>query len=237
MKRSPFGIFLSISECVALLEQGMWGNVPRSVPVARAKKDAALGHELSVGFAPQRQESAALLLASALSGKLAIYIRTRDPTVAVNEPVAASLEMLKQVIPVRKGLPDRPVHVIGSAGDPIVMLLRAGELVIRHTDFEAWYKKEHARGVWPSQCKRQKRRLGRPSKDSEQLQNAIQAIVEDGTWNGMDGMVKLRNELSERGHEAPSLNTLALAVDRLFKRTGKAPFQRRARSKTAIGKR
>jgi hypothetical protein len=51
MKKKPSAEFLLISECVTLLERGMWGNAPRSLPVTNAKKNKKSGATFLSGLA------------------------------------------------------------------------------------------------------------------------------------------------------------------------------------------
>jgi hypothetical protein len=218
----------------------MWGNAPRPVPVIEAKKNKALGRNLSVGFGPQREQSAALLRAAALSGKLPVYVRPREGASKAAELRPVPPAMLKRILPIHKGLPDHPTHVRGPAGGgadfAMATLVRNGQLVIRRVDFDCWYTSEHARGLWPSQTNRSKPRRGRPHKDDERLQNAILAIVQDGAWNAQAGIPSLSAELSKRGHVPPTRNTLASVVDRAFTRSGVESLRRPKRKPPTRGK-
>jgi hypothetical protein len=81
--KQPFSTeFLPLSECVHRLVQGMWGNVRRPQPIHKIKEHE---RDLSVGFVPRKEFSAALVRAAALAGKLRIYVRPRAGTVADRE--------------------------------------------------------------------------------------------------------------------------------------------------------
>lgn len=234
--KQPFSTeFLPLSECVHRLVQGMWGNVRRPQPIHKIKEHE---RDLSVGFGPQKEYSAALLRAAALAGKLRVYVRPRAGTAdkeANGDPQLVPPEILRLIIPVHRGLPAHPTHVRTAAASAacdnptILSALRQGQLVVRRSDFNDWYEQERARGNWPSQTARASARRGRPSTDVEPLRQAILALVHNGAWKATAGIARLRRQLSTKGHSPPSCDTLARVVDRLHRLTGDESLRRRVR--------
>jgi hypothetical protein len=214
----------------------MWGNAPRPQPVREIKQ---IERDLSVGFGPRKEYAAALLRADALQGALPIYVRAspeaqeRSP----GQPRHVPPELLKWVLPVRRGLPDHPTHIrrIGVADrgeDDTLLLLHGGQLVVRRSDFIEWYKRKHAKGKWPSQTNKAASGRGTPTKDTGMLRNAILALVRDGAWQATHGMPDLRRLLIERGHKPPGRDTLAQAVDRLHRLSGESALRRKVRRRS-----
>jgi hypothetical protein len=174
---------------------------------------------------------------------LPIYIRPH-PTIGATErspiePRWVPPELLKQVLPVRRGLPDHPTYIRRMRvpdcphHDALLLLLRHGQLVVRQSDFIDWYKHKRAKGNWPSQHNKAASRRGRPTKDSERLRNEILARVHHGAWEATDGIPKLRRLLVERGYKPPSCDTLARSIDRLHRLTGEPSLLRKVRRSSA----
>jgi hypothetical protein len=213
-------------------------NAPRPEPVREIKQ---IERDLSVGFGPRKAYAAALLRADALKGTLPVFVRARPAGRQSRvDPERVPPELLKRLLPVRGGLPDHPTHVRrrvaadGPYDDTLVVLLRHGPLVVRHSDFIHWYNHKRGKGNWPSQGNKLAPRRGQPTKDTESLRNAILALVHDGAWRAADGMPDLQRLLIERGHKPPSCDTLGRAVDKLHRLMGKTSLRRNVRKPPAV---
>jgi hypothetical protein len=236
MKKSTSTEFLLISESVNRLVQGIWGNAPRAEPVREIKR---CDRALSVDFGPRREKAAALLRTAGLRGELSIHVRSRSNTQERNpllEPQQVPPKLLKQVLPIRCGLPDHPTHVLGTPAarggldDALWVLLQHGELVVRRSDFIRWYKGQRAKGSWASQLNTKAApRRGRPTKDTQALRNAVSALMRDGEWRATDGITALGRLLAGAGREPPSDDTLVRVVDELYRVTGERALRRRVR--------
>jgi len=117
-----------------------------------------------------------------------------------------------------------------------------GVLLVRTTDFEAWYQSERGKGKWPSQRSKSKLKIGsgRPTKQTETMRNAVIRLVREEKWGGEIGVTELRRLLIDSGrNDVPSTDTLRRMVDQLHRETGepalfrKAPA-RRKRLKNAV---
>lgn len=91
-------------------------------------------------------------------------------------------------------------------------------MYLQKDEFRAWYEKQKSRGRWPSQRTRATPRIGRPSKQTNELRTSIIARVEEGSWSASEPVAKLAALLIAR--EAPKRNTLKRAVDQLYEETG-----------------
>jgi hypothetical protein len=111
-------------------------------------------------------------------------------------------------------------------------LLLVGILLVRASDFAAWYSSEQVRGKWPSQRSSTKVRPGRPTKQTGKIRNAIIALARDGKWTGEMGVTKLRRLLIALGRsDVPSVDTLTRIVDRLHSETGDPALFRKGRAR------
>jgi hypothetical protein len=111
--------------------------------------------------------------------------------------------------------------------------LSSGQLVVKRSAFENWYGRERDRGKWPSQRGRKQRRAGRPSKRAV-LHSAIIALIFADRWDGTkDTITELTAMLCENGHPSPvSHDTVARAVDELYREDGDERLRRRNRKKS-----
>jgi hypothetical protein len=219
--------FLHFSDTVHRLTQGMWGGLPRPVIVRPLKQDCPKG---SVGFGLWREQAGKRLRDAAVSGELVVYVIAEHANI---EPMAVPAEVLKQLITTRGGLPDHPVRPsLKTAGydEKLFVWLNSGTLVVRKSDFEVWYRDERAKGRWPSQRSKKKTRVGRPTKRTEALSNAVLARIHDGEWDGKGSIAKLRRLLVVSGApDIPSIDTLTRLVDQLFSETSEPGLLRIAR--------
>jgi hypothetical protein len=124
-----------------------------------------------------------------------------------------------------------------AESDPkLFQLLTVGVLLVRTTEFEAWYQSERNKGKWPSQRLKSKLKIGRgrPTKQTEAARNSVIGLVRDGKWCGKMGVTELRRLLIDSGRDGiPSTDTLRRMVDQLHRETGvpalfrKAPARRK----------
>jgi hypothetical protein len=219
----------------------MWGGLQRPDPVAAIKQDQK---KLSLGFGPWGEKAGRRLRATAVRGKLAIYVfakpqvRSEDHNLTdcspeKIEPVAVPVNVVRQLIASHGGLPDHPIRPsikIAEGNEKLFALLTVGLLVVRASDFDVWYQSERAKGRWPSQKSKEKKD-GRPTKQTA-LRNAVLALVHDHKWSGKDSISALHRLLVASGRsDVPSQDTLARLVDQLHRETGEAALLRTPRAR------
>jgi len=220
--------FLPWSEAVNRLADGMWGGLQRPEPVVVIKQSYK---KLSVGFGPWREKAGRLLRVAAVKGKLAIYILAKNQVrfddhdltgdaSAKPEPPSVPVPVIKRLILSRGTLPDHPIRPsmqTAEGNENLFALLTVGLLVVRASDFDVW---ERAKGRWPSQRSKEKKN-GRPTRQTEALENAVLALVKDLKWSGKDGITTLHRLLVASGRsDVPSQDTVARLVDQLHRKTG-----------------
>jgi hypothetical protein len=215
--------YLLISEAVERLEAGMWGGRTRPQVVIDAKKHYP---RASIGFERRKKMAGEAIYEAMKSHKLPVYVFPgTEEALPILEPIAVPVELLVLMPKVRKSLPDRLVrHPFNlfrnhSMAPDLFAALSTSSLLLRKTDFDAWYKKQRARRLWKSQISSRKPRIGRPSKQTEELLTSIKALVAQGRWTAADGIAKLA-ELLAGATELPKRDTLRRAIDRLFDDTG-----------------
>jgi hypothetical protein len=244
----PHG-FMRLSAAVNLLASKMWGGLKRPMPLAHIREsfrelakpagkevsvvkklvgeELSVGKELSVGWGPWREQSGRRLRKAATQSELTVFVIA----VAGADPVPVPATILERLIPSRRGLSDRQATVAlkavraGGGNERLYALLRDGVLLVRENDFRVWCESEKCKGKWPSQGKK-KRRKGRPSRQSDDLRNAISARVNDERWDGRMGIPSLHAMLTgSAGFAVPSEDTLRRLVNRVFAETGDARFR------------
>jgi hypothetical protein len=155
------------------------------------------------------------------------------------EPTVVPTLVIARLITSRGGLPDHPIRPsIKTAGgnDQLFRLLVSGVLVVRESEFHAWYKTERARGKWPSQREAMKERgpmkkprRGRPSKQA-QARDHVLHLAQNGKWKASEGIAKLRKLLLVRKvSSVPERDTLTRLVDQLYRETGHQALHRMPR--------
>src|SRR5258708_3956354 len=94
-------------------------------------------------------------------------------------PFRVSLKTITAEISKPKSATHSSIWPIRNAreSEALFRMLTTGRLVVRETDFLAWYEAEHARGQWESQRSRKKILGGRPSKQTKSLENTILGLV------------------------------------------------------------
>jgi hypothetical protein len=225
--------FILLSEAIRRLQMSMWSGLQRPIAVqdvkAELKKQGT--HKARIGFGPWRQRAAEDLTLAACEGKLEIYaaLENQENPVCTRIPT----KVLRQLILVRGSLPDRAIRPSLRASDRdrnLLLLLQRGCLVVNESEFSHWHKAERRKGRWPSQEKRQKTPMGRPTKQTD-LRNAIIARVRDGLWSTEQPVTELRRQLIAAGRtDVPSDDTLARWVDRLHDEIGDPDLRRRRRA-------
>jgi hypothetical protein len=225
--------FLRLSTATHRLAQGIWGGFRRPAPVRTLKKKPAYKRS-SLGFGPWREEAGKRVRKAAIDGKLTIYVFGGDEAAANNlpsNPVVLRSTLIRQLIPARKGLPDRTIRssLKFADGDTVLFrLLQFGILLVRPREFNDWYRSERARGKWASQHSRLKPREGRPSKQTESLRSAVMTALREKKT----GVAALCRRLLASGRpDVPSRDTLARLVDQLYAETGEPEFRRTKRSR------
>jgi len=228
----PHG-FVRFSDAISHLADGTCGGLRRPAPVQDAKRT---DKRASIGFGPWRELAGKQLTAAVKKGKLDAYVCVTPPVLlgdGLFEPTPLPVTVLARLITTRGSLPDHPIRpsLTTTAGDAkLLRLLTIGILVIRTSDFEAWYRSERAKGKWPSQrSKSNPRRAGRPTMCTEGLRNAVIGLVRDGQWSGKKSLPELRRLLGALGNIAPSVHTLARLVDQLHSETGESEYRRNRR--------
>jgi hypothetical protein len=228
--------YMLLSSAVASLEDGMFGGMARPEMVRQVKNDLP---RLPVGFGPRRQEAAGRLYGALVAGELPVYVEFGPKMTDRSEPqiLPVGPTILKSLPRSRGGLPDRAVRVpaallwTGAIDGELFRALSSGRLLLRRSEFENWYARERQRGKWPSQHGRKQRRVGRPSKRVV-LRDAIVALVNEGRWDGnKDPVAELTALLVENGRALMSHDTVARAVDHLFREHGDERLRRRTRKK------
>jgi hypothetical protein len=210
------------------------GRPPKKVQLNRKPKP------LSVDFGPWRTEAAEQIRDAALAGKLKVYLApengTEYPACAKDwgEPELLAPDVLRLIILVRGGLPDHPLHVRsaprGSAIDrSLLMRVKTCALLLKRTEFDAWYRDEKLKRKWPSQKESKSPHPGRP-RTNEVWTNRIKNFVDANRWAAQQSIVALKSMLAASEDEAPpSDDTLARIVDRIFQEMGDSRFRRKKR--------
>jgi hypothetical protein len=228
--------YMLLSAAVSSLEDGMFGGMARPEMVRQVKKDLP---NLSVGFGPRRQEAAARLYDALVAAELPAYVESYPEPSDQPEPRLLSVapNILKSLPRSRSGLPDRvrvPTSLLrtGAVNGELFRALSSGRLLLRRSEFENWYGRERDRGRWPSQHARKQPRGGRPRKQTA-LRDFILGIVNSGRWNGNNDTIAALAAMLAEGRDGPSVShdTVARAVDHLFRERGDERLRRRTRKK------
>lgn len=232
---------LRFSDAVNMLAAGMWGGLPQPTPVREFKRTAK---KASIVFGPWRRQAGQHLSDAAIRGKLPVYvvakpnIRSQESSLNATLPEIVPAIVLKRLIRARGSIPDHPIRPstkTTNGDEKLLALLIRGILVIRESDFNAWYRSERTSGKWASQRFKSKK-VGRPRKQTELLRNAVLGQVRDDAWSGKASITKLHRLLISSGRtDVPTPSTLARLVDQLFRETGERELLRipRARPKSA----
>lgn len=144
---------LLISEAVARLEAGMFGNQTEAVKEAKKHHPRA-----SIGFGPQKEDAAKIIDNALMKDELSVFVL---PDSTEGEVRGASLQVppdvLGKMIRTRGGLPDRVIQSSRIfAKNSIQPELRAAlsvlksKLYVRYKEFEAWYEEVRKNGPSPT---------------------------------------------------------------------------------------
>jgi hypothetical protein len=214
--------FLLISEAVACLEAGMYGGgFSRPEPVEAAKK---IYPRASIGWSVQKQKAAVTIDAAILNGDLPVYVIARRTAQDAYGPVVVPIDVLQRMPRTRGGLPDHPVRPPATflhnfpIARALFTALSVSALHLSRSEFAAWYEREKHKRRWPSQADSDAARIGRPSKQTDELFTSIKALTNGGLWSASDGIEKLVRLLASNG--APNRFLVRRAVQRLFEETG-----------------
>jgi hypothetical protein len=217
--------YLRFSEAVALLAQGIWGGLKRPTPVVEAKKQ--FKEQVSINFGPWKEKADGRLTVAAVSEQIPVYVFGRpqaeagDPRPKLTRVPGA---LLGRLIKARGSFSDHPrasMKAVEGNGE-LYRVLNTGLLVVRKSEFDAWYRRERRKGRWHSQ-RSKLRKEGRPSQQTEALRNAVAAAMPDDTIS----IAELHRRLVKSGRtNVPSEDTLARVVDELYRETGEAKFRR-----------
>jgi hypothetical protein len=227
---------MPISAGVASLEAGMFGGMSRPEMVQQVKKDLP---RLSVGFGPRQQEAAARLYDAMVGGEVTVYVEFYpEPSDQLQTRLLSVAPAVLEALPrSRGGLPDRvrvPTSLLrtGAVNGQLFRALSSGRLLLRRSEFENWYGRERDRGRWPSQHGRKQSLGGRPRKQTA-LRDLILGIVNSGRWNGNNDTIAALAAMLAEGRDGPSVShdTVARAVDHLFRERGDERLRRRTRKK------
>jgi hypothetical protein len=226
--------YLRLSHAVKRLYRGVWGTLPRPEPLQTMSPEF---RRKVPGWGPWKEDAGSILTTAATEGKLPLYVST-ESCAAINnvesQPTLLPTTVVSRMIPIRGSLPDHPLRLslkIACGDHKILEKLQVGLLLVRTEEFDKWYRAERAKGKWPSQRSRKKRRVGRPSKQSEALRSKVINLMR--VWK--TSIAELGQRLVSEGRmdmdDVPSLDTLTRMVDRLHRETGDPVLCRKKRSR------
>jgi hypothetical protein len=221
--------YMSFSEAVRVTTRGMWGGV------AVVNRPRALGrNKWPRAVESHRLIKAAQALTSAVEkGKLRIYLAVTNQS--AGEPVPK--ETICKLIKPNGHLTDyayRPSLKTAGRNGELYQRLLSGRFVVQTREFRGWYRAELAKGLWPSQTSKlkKKRGRGRPTKQSTSLGAIVQQLVAKKEWEAKRGAPALRRILIAAGHQdLPSDRTLLRLVDSLAQETRHSALRRPKRNR------
>lgn len=216
--------FLSFSDAVKRLSEGIWGGIRAPAPVRAVKREFG---RLSVCFGAWREQAGELLADAATQGRLSVHVFAGKLD---SRPTLVAPNVLARMIRVRGTFPDHPVRASmkTTQGDArLLRLLENGILLVATEEFDDWYRAERRKGRWPSQRSRLKRRPGRPSIQTEPLRAAVLKVSREE--KGLP-ITQLRRRLIARGiTDVPSRDTLRRLSDQLYVESGEPALRRKRR--------
>ena len=114
-------------------------------------------------------------------------------------------------------------------------MLMTGRLVVKRDEFERWYEADRGKGDWPSQTAQTKGNCrGRPTKQTERLQDAIFALVKQKRWDRTQRFTELMVLLREEGQiPVPSVDTVRRLARRMVVEDGDTRLHQPIRAKRA----
>jgi hypothetical protein len=219
--------FLLMSEAVARLEGGMFGgNIRRPEPVEAIKK---LDPHISVGFGLHRQKAASAIHKAIMAGGLGVHVFGPLGADGVRRVLQVPINVLAHLLKSRGGLPDHPIRLPfnlirdHAVAPELLAALSSSAMFLKNTEFEGWYQQQKRRRLWPSQRESVKPRIGRPSKQTDELLISIRARAAENAWCASEGIAPLVKLLVSHGQ--PTRNTVRRAVERLYEETGDPQFR------------
>jgi hypothetical protein len=235
--------FILISEAVARLKVGMYASLNQPEPIAKIKK---VEPRLSIELGAQKEDAAERIYEAIEKGKLSVFALSTSTEDRVHEPhLQVPLNVLKQMILTRGGLPDHAIEPIrifakASIAPELLAALSKSELYIRRKEFDAWYEEAREKNNWPSQHTSRKLRkdgsfkpsMGRPSKQNH-LRNPIIALVNERCWSARQKIADLVRLLEAKQIKA-TRDTVSRVVDQLFKEKGDQRYRRDARKRSQL---
>ena len=226
---------LRISEAVARLKAGMYGNFNRPEAVKEAKKHYP---GASIGLGSQKEHAARIVDNALMKGELSVLVLPASAEGEVRQaPLQVPPDLLRKMIRTRGGLLDFAVQATRIfAKDPITPELRAAlsksALYVRCKEFDSLYKKARKKRNWPSQ-RSSKSCIGRPSKQSDLRDPIVVLVVNERRWSARQKIADLVRVLESKGIKA-TRDTVSRTVDQLFKETGEQCYRRRARKRSTV---
>ena len=124
-----------------------------------------------------------------------------------------------------------------------LLLLGRGRLVVAESEFNRWRDAEKRKRKWPSQRSRsyaraQLRRTGRPTKQTDDLRQAVLGLLREGVWSAGQPIPELQRRLIALGRDdVPSTDTLARLIDNLHDEIGSSGLRRAKRARRQRSKR
>jgi hypothetical protein len=233
--------YVSFSAAVTRLAEGMWGGLPRAEPVQTIKMVAK---KASIGFGPWREQVGRRLTDAVRQGGLAVYVAV-DPQRSVQhivaaqhlsvEPIVVPTNIVNRLIASRGTLPDdpiRPTLATTNGDEKLLAMLSVGVLLVRADEFERWYGSERTKSKWASQRSTTKSLVGRPTRQTPAIRNAVLAFARERRWTGEHGVTELRRLLIAAGRtDVPSTDTLTRMVDQMHRETGEPALFRKGKAR------
>jgi hypothetical protein len=231
-----------LSEAHRRLRDGMYGNLSPPAPLVESRKREHPWRP-RIRWGPHLSRASQTIRGAAIDGGLTLYAMSASvmPQLKNGRLDAASIEdtlrfpvpreLVGRLITSRGGLPDHPIAVSRSrklrdfASEEFLLHLAQSVLVVKRSEFEAWYRSERRRQRWPSQRPNvqghKRRRAGRPKLDDLKI-TILQHVRDRETWSGKQPIGELIEQL--RWHHphvrVPSYNTFRRIIDELQEETG-----------------
>ena len=258
---------LLVSEAVARLKGGMYAGIKQPEPITHLKKreQRLLIGSGPIGWGPQKEDAAKRVYKAIVQGELSVVVLPDDPTESEMQeaPLLVPVDVLKQMIRTRGGLPDRafePMRILakGSVAPELLAALSKSKLYIRREEFDAWYEKDRQNRIWPSHnawlkdgrdefdaWRNAEKNRGSPIQRSRckprmgrpstqnDLRKPIIALVNEGRWSARKTIADLVRLLESQGKIA-ARDTVRRVIDQLFKETGKQSYRRPAHTRSKV---
>jgi hypothetical protein len=226
------------------------GNVRNLSPPAPLVESRKRNPGARISWGPRLSRASELVRGAVISGGLTLCAMRAGlmPRLKNGSLDAASIEdtlrfpvpcsAIRFLITSRGGLPDHPIAVSRSrklrkfASEESLLRLAQSVLVIKRSEFEAWYRNERCRQPWPSQRPNvqghKRRRAGRPKLNDLKI-TILQHVRDRGKWSGKQPVRELMEQLklAHPNVHFPSYNTFRRIIDKLHDETGDPRLIRR----------